>query len=332
MKAIRMHAYGDAGVLRLEDAPPMALGPRDLRIAVKAPSINPIDFKVREGVQRALIRLSMPATLGMDVSGVVTEVGAKVRGFAVGDEVFGSPSHRRMGCYAEEVVVSASECALKPASLDHHEAAALPLVGLTAWDALVGACDLRPGQRVLIQAGSGGVGTVAIQLAKHLGAEVLTTCSERNAELVRGLGADRVIDYRAERFEDVAEGCDAVLESIGGDDMRRAVATVRRGGVVASITPGLPAYTKKHGPWLGVAAFALTLVPLVVRARLSRGVKLRLVTRRASGANLARLGELVERGALRPVIDRVYPLAEAAEAHRYLETGRARGKVVLAVG
>lgn len=331
MKAIQIRSYGDADVLAVEDVAPTAIGPKDLRIAVHASSVNPIDFKLRSGAQRAIVPLSMPWTLGMDVSGVVTEVGAKVTDFAVGDEVFSSPSHKRMGCYAEEVVVRADECAKKPASLTHNEAAALPLVGLTAWNALVDTCDVQPGQKVLIQAGAGGVGTVAIQLAKHLGADVYTTCSERNVELLKMLGADRVIDYRAERFEDVAKDCDAILESMGGDHLERALATVKPRGTVASITPGLPTYTKKHGAFLGVLVFGLYLVRRVIGARLHNGARLRLVTRKASGANLAKLAALVDEGVIRPVIDRVFALDEVADAHRYLETGRARGKVVLQV-
>lgn len=332
MKAVRIHDYGDADVLRLEDVAPARLGPRDLRVAVRATAVNPIDFKLRSGAQRAVVPLSMPWTLGMDVSGVVTEVGAKVEGFAVGDPVFASPSHRRMGCYAEEVVIRADECAHKPASLTHVEAASLPLVGLTAYNALVDACALAPGDKVLIQAGAGGVGTVAIQLAKHLGAEVYTTCSERNVELLESLGADRVIDYRAERFEEVAAGCDAVLESMGGEHLDRALATVRPKGTVASITPGLPTYTERHGAWLGVLVFGAHLVRRAVGAWMRNGAKLKLVTRRASGANLAKLARMVDEGAIRPVIDRVFRLDEVADAHRYLETGHARGKVVLQIG
>lgn len=331
MKAVRIHSYGDADVLRVEDVERPRLGPRDLRIAVHATSVNPVDYKLRSGTQRAILPLTMPWTLGMDVSGVVTEVGAKVTGFAVGDEVFSSPHHRRMGTYAEEVVVRADECALKPSSISHEEAAALPLVGLTAYDAVVGAMKVKPGQKVLIQAGSGGVGTVAIQLAKHLGADVYTTCSERNAELVTSLGADRVINYREERFEDVARDCDAILESMGGAHLERALETVRPKGVVATITPGLPEYTHKYGAYLGVLRFAVYLLQRIVGSWLDKGTRLRLVTRRASGKNLAKVAKLVDEGAIRPVIDRVFPLGEVADAHRYIETGRARGKIVLAV-
>lgn len=330
MRAVRMHGYGDPSVLSVDEVEPTPLGPHDLRIRVRASSVNPVDAKIRSGAQRAIVWLSLPWTLGMDVSGEVVEVGAKVTGFAVGDEVFSSPSHRRMGCYADEVVVRADEVAHKPPSLTHEEAASLPLVGLTALDAL-DALDLRAGQRILVQAGSGGVGTIAIQLAKHRGAEVLTTCSPRNHPLVTELGADRPIDYRTERFEEVAAGCDAVLESMGPEHLRRAIDTVRPGGRIASITPGLPDYTKRWGALLGVLAFAAAFAGTWLRARLGRGVRVSLVTRRPSGARLADLAALVEDGAVRPVIDRVFPLEETAEAHRYLETGRARGKVVLSV-
>ncbi|MFK7991232.1 MAG: NADP-dependent oxidoreductase [Sandaracinaceae bacterium] len=331
MRAVRIHEYGGVETLRLEDIAPPDLGPHDLRIDVKAAGVNPVDYKLRSGAQRAVVPLSMPWTLGMDVSGVVSEVGARVSGFAVGDEVFASPHHKRMGGYADEVVVRADECAIKPAGLNHIEAAALPLTGLTAWDALVEACELQPGQKVLVQAGAGGVGTVAIQLAKHLGAEVYTTCSPRNAELVRELGADHVIDYRTQRFEEVAEGCDAVLESMGGEHVDRAIRAVRPGGRVASITQRLPELTEKHGPWMGVLVLAWTLVKRTVTARLSRGVRLKVVARKANGATLAKLAKLVEEGAIVPVVDRIFPLDEVQDAHRYIETGRARGKVVLRV-
>lgn len=331
MRAVRMHAYGGPEVLRLEEIAAPRPGPHDVRVAVHAAAVNPVDFKIRAGGQRSVVWLDLPWTLGMDVSGEVLEVGAKVSGFQVGDLVVSSPSHRRMGCYAEEVVIRADEVALKPAALTHVEAASLPLVALTAWDALVGALRLQRGQRVLIQAGAGGVGSVAIQLAKSLGAEVLTTCSAGNAELVRSLGADVLIDYRAQDWREVARGCDAVLDSLGGEALTGAIATVKQGGRVACITPGLPEFTSRYGSALGLTVFGLWMGGVMLKARVSRGVTLKLVTRRSSGKTLGEVMGLVERKALRPVIDRVYPLAEAAEAHRYLETGRAKGKVVLSV-
>lgn len=328
MRAVRLHHYGAAEELRLEDTPSPRAGPDDVLVAVRAAAVNPVDFKIRSGGQRAVLRLSLPWTLGMDVSGEVLEVGARVSGFKAGDQVVASPSHRRMGCYADEVVIRADEVALKPACLTHIEAASLPLVALTAWDALK-AMRVQRGQRVLIQAGAGGVGSVAIQLARHLGAEVLTTCSAANVELVRSLGADVAIDYRSEDWRAVARDCDAVLDSLGGEALPDAISTVRRGGRVACITPGVPEFTKRYGPVLGLVVFVGWLGGTMLRAKLTRGVSLSVVTRRTNGQTLGEVMRLVEAGALRPVIDRVFPLAEAAAAHRYLETGHARGKVVL---
>ncbi|MEM9865595.1 MAG: NADP-dependent oxidoreductase [Myxococcota bacterium] len=331
MIAIQMSAYGSPDVLSPAEVVRPSPGPHELLIAVHATSINPVDAKIRSGGQRAVIPLRFPHTLGMDVSGTVLEVGTNVRGFRVGDEVFSSPSHRRMGCYAEAVVVRASECAHKPTSIGHEEAAGLPLVGLTAWNALVDAADVREGQRVLIQAGSGGLGSFAVQLAKHLGATVYATCSTRNVEAVRGYGADHVIDYREADFEEVAKGCDVILESIGGEHIDRALRTVRRGGMVAAVTLSLPTYTKRYGAYPGIVMMVAGLLRRMVGAYLFRGVRLRPVTRRPDGVALAKLAALVDEGAIRPVIDRVLPLEDAAEAHRYIESGRARGKIILRV-
>ncbi len=328
MKAIRLHRYGGPDELVLEEVPSPRCGPHDVKLEVRAAGVNPVDFKFRDGSQRAIVWLRFPWTLGMDVSGVVREVGAKVKGFAVGDAVFSSPSHRRMGCYAEEVVVRASEVAPKPAALSHVEAAGFPLVALTAWEALVRTANLRTGERVLIQAGAGGVGTIAIQLARHLGARVLATCSARNVELVRSLGATP-IDYATEDYRAVARGCDVVLDTLGGEHLQGAVETVREGGRVVTVTPGLPEYTQRHGPVRGLLRFGLSFAAVVGRARLERGVSVWLATRRADGRLLAELARLAEQGVLRPVVDRTFPLARAADAHRYLETGHARGKVLL---
>ena len=332
MKAARIHEYGEPDVFRIEEVEEPTCGPNEVLVAVRASSVNPIDYKIRGGGQRSVVWLSMPSKLGLDLSGVVTEVGAKVTRFAVGDEVYASPSHRRIGTYAERIAVRESELAHKPTNLTHEEAASIPLVGLTAWDCLVGAANVQPGERVLVQAGSGGVGTFAIQLAKALGAsEVLTTCSPRNHELVRDLGADVCIDYRTQNWEEVAKDVDVILESVGGDDVGRAIRTVRRGGRVACITAGLPTYTKQYGPALGLTAMVGKTATRMLCAAVGRNVKLRFVTRAPSGKNLQAITELIEAGKIRPVIDRVFPLDAIADAHRYLETGRARGKVVIGI-
>lgn len=331
MRAVRTHAYGDPSVLRVDEVPVPTPGPRDLLIAVKASAVNPIDYKLRKGLQQAVVPLRFPAILGMDISGVVVGMGAGVTRFALGDEIVASPTHKRMGGYAEKLVVDEREAAKKPASISHVEAASLPLVGLTAWDALVRHGHLRRGERVLVQAGSGGVGTIAIQLAKHIGAEVLTTASARNEALVRDLGADVFIDYDAQSYEEVAAGCDLVLDALGDEHLERALDTVRPGGRIITITPGVPTLVGRYGPALGILAVGLRIVAFAAKARARKGVSFRPVTRVADGETLGVLMALAGRGAIRPVIDTVLPLEDAAEAHRLLEAGHRRGKVVLEV-
>jgi NADPH:quinone reductase-like Zn-dependent oxidoreductase len=331
MRAARLHAYGPPENLLVEDVPPPPLtAPDEVRVAIHATAINPVDWKIRGGGQRGAIRYALPRVLGMDLSGVVTEVGAHVTRFAVGDEVYASPDHHRPGTYAEETVVPEAQLAPKPANLSHEEAASLPLVGLTAWQCIAEAVAARPGQRVFIMAGSGGVGSFAIQLAKHHGAHVATTCSARNEALGRELGADQVIDYRTTRFEDVLSDLDVVLDSRGHDATWRALPLVRRGGLLASIVSGLPGYTERYGATLGVLATGAHIARLRL-AGIRHGVTARTVVRKPSGDDLAAIGRLVEGGAIRPILDRVFPLEEIAAAHAYGETGRITGKVVIRV-
>ncbi len=248
MNAIVFHRYGEPDVLEHTQVPTPAAGPGDVLVRVHAAAVNPVDCKIRHGAQRLIVRPSLPATPGMDLSGTVVAVGEGVTKFSLGDEVFASPTHKRMGAYAEVSRVSEVELALKPTSLDHEQAASLPLVALTAWDALVRRGKLQPGERVLIQAGAGGVGTIAIQLAKHLGATVLATCSDKNADFVRSLGADEVIDYRKQDYTDVARGADMIVDALGPADIVKAVGTVRRGGRVIALTIGLPEATCASRP------------------------------------------------------------------------------------
>jgi NADPH:quinone reductase-like Zn-dependent oxidoreductase len=330
LKAARIHAYGDPDQLRVEEVDDPVAGPRDLLIRVHASSVNPVDAKIRSGSQRGAVRLKLPWILGMDVSGVVEAVGEQVEGFAVGDEVYASPTHRRPGTYAELVAIEADAVAAKPETLTHVEAASLPLVGLTAWDCLVGAAKLEAGETVLIQAGAGGVGTVAVQLARALGARVATTCSGRNVDFVRELGADVAIDYTETKFEEAIDGCDVVLESMGGAIHGRSLKVLRRGGRLVSINSGLPAATARWGPNLALAAVGLRLLGRKI-AGLGRGVKVSTVVRKPSGAHLAELAALVDAGEIRPVVAEVFPLERIADAHRAIETGRTRGKNVIQV-
>lgn len=331
MKAARIHAYGDADELQIDEVPDPEVGPGDVLIRVRATSVNPVDYKIRSGAQRGVVRLKLPWILGMDVSGVVEAVGDRVDDFAVGDAVYSSPTHRRPGTYAELVAIDAAAVARKPETLTHEEAASLPLVGLTAWDCLVGGAGLQEGERVLIQAGAGGVGTVAIQLAKSIGAEVATTCSARNIDFVRELGADFAIDYNDGPFEEAISDVDVVLESMGGEIHDRSLKVLRRGGRLVSINTGLPAATAKWGPNLGVVAVGLGLLGRKLRGRFGHGVKVSAAVRKPSGANLAKLAALVDDGKIKPVIAEVFPLERIADAHRAVETGKTRGKNVIAV-
>ncbi len=328
MKAATIHRYGDPDVFQIDEIDPPAVGPHDVLIDVRAAGINPVDSKIRRGGQRAVARYKLPAVLGLDVSGVVAAVGARVTKFVVGDEVFGSPSHRRQGTYAEQVAIDETHLAPKPARISHVEAASLPLVGLTAWQCLVGVAELSAGDKVLIQAGAGGVGSFAIQLARHLGAEVATTCSERNADFVRRLGATVVIDHARERFDEVLADYDVVLESMGGVDLQRAPRVLRRGGKLVYITTGLADYGERYGPMLGAAIVVGRIAWRWLSSRV-RGKPASVVVREPNGEQLARIGDLVDRGAITPIVEQTFPLERIADAHRALDTGRTRGKIVI---
>jgi len=331
MRAVRIHEYGDPSVLRIDTVPLPEMRPRDLLVEVHATSVNPVDWKIRSGSQRGAVRLRLPWVLGMDLSGVVLRVGEAVTRFRPGDEVWSSPTHKRPGTYAELCCIDEAQAALKPTNLSHVEAASVPLVGLTAWDCLVVAADLRAGQKVLVQAGAGGVGTIAIQLAKHLGAHVAATCSTKNVDFVRSLGADEVIDYTVDQFDEVVSGYDVVLESLGGDFQRRALRVLRRGGHIASINGGLPEATARYGPNLGLAVVGLQMLGAKMGSRLRRNVKTSIVVRSPDGENLAQLTALAEDGVIRPVVAEVFPLERIADAHRASEAGHARGKIVVNV-
>jgi len=330
MRAMILTEYGDPNVLQLTELPIPEVGPRDVLVDVKATSVNPVDTKIRQGGQRGAIRYKLPWVLGLDVSGVVSAVGQEVTRFQVGDAVYGSPTHRRHGCAAEHVVIDEHELAHKPKNLTHQEAASLPLVAQTAMDCLLPHLEGKPGQRVLVQAGAGGVGSVAIQIAKIYDAYVATTCSPRNAEFVRDLGADEVIDYRErDVFAEDAQW-DVVLEAIGPDERNRALQVVPKGGAVASITGGLPDNTKKYGPNLGVVVTGLSMGAFCVRGWLS-GKKARNVVRRSSSSSLEQLTTWVEAGQVRPCVHQVFDLEDLADAHAALERGGGRGKIVVEV-
>lgn len=331
MRAARITAYGGPEVLSVDDdAPEPVAGRGEVLVDVHASSVNPIDCKIRGGALRAALRYPLPRTLGMDLSGVVAAVGEGVERWKVGDEVVASPGPKTPGTYAERTVVKAGELGRKPKNLTHQEAASLPLAFLTAWQSLVDTSALKAGERLLVQAGAGGVGTLAIQLGKHLGAFVVTTCSAANSELVKSLGADQVIDYRNEAWDQVASEVDVVLDAIGFAEARRARKVLRKGGRIVGISVGLPERVKKAGPLLGLLGTGVAMACNIVGSRL-HGVPSRFITRRPDGKQLDLMADLCEQGVIRPVIDTVYPLARIADAHRQSDSGRTRGKIVIAV-
>ncbi|MFO0744782.1 MAG: NADP-dependent oxidoreductase [Myxococcota bacterium] len=331
MRAARIHSYGGPEVFSVDDdAPDPVAGPGQVLVQVHASSVNPVDCKIRNGAFRAALRYPLPRTLGMDVSGVVVGVGEGVARWKVGDEVVGSPGPKTPGTYAELTVLPEGELGRKPKNLSHVEAASLPLAFLTAWQALVDKSHLKAGERLLVQAGAGGVGSLAIQIGKHLGAYVATTCSARNTELVKSLGADRAIDYNAEQWDAGGKDFDVVLDALGLAEARKARKILKKGGRIVGISVGLPERVKKAGPVLGILGTGVALGCTIVGSRL-RGVPSRFFTRKADGGQLDTMAELCESGALKPVIDSVYPLAQIAEAHRHSDSGRARGKIVIQV-
>ncbi len=331
MLAAQIHEYGAPDVFRLEEVQKTVPRARDLLVRVVATSVNPVDCKARSGAQRNVMRYRLPWILGLDVSGIVEAVGAKVTAFRPGDAIVSSPVHSRPGTYAEYVCIDERQCAHKPKNVTHEEAASFPLVGLTAYQCVVEHGRLRSGERVLIHAGSGGVGSFAIQLAKHLGARVITTCSEKNADFVRELGADEVIDYRNERFADVCEPVDLVLDTLGPEIFADNLRVLKRGGRLMNITVDVGGHLERYGRELSVLTLGLSLARIVSFAKVKKNVEARHVIKRCDGMQLQAITHLVERGRIRPTIDRVLPLSEIAEAHRYSESNRARGKIVLSV-
>jgi NADPH:quinone reductase-like Zn-dependent oxidoreductase len=333
MKAFIVDRYGSSGGNpRAGEMPEPGVGERDVLVQVRAAGVNLLDSKIRDGEFKLILPYRLPFILGNDVAGVVVRAGNRVRKFKPGDEVYARPAKDRIGTFAEFISVSEDDLAPKPARLTMEEAAAVPLAALTAWQALTGIADLRKGQKVLIHAGSGGVGTFAIQLAKHLGATVATTTSAANAGLVKRLGADIVIDYRKDDFETVLHGYDVVLNSLGSETLRKSLRVLRPGGKLISISgPPDPAFAREVGkPWI-LRPATRVLSYRVRKAARRRHVSYSFLFMRASGDQLREITSLIDSGTIEPVIDRVFPFESTSEAMAYVETGRAKGKVVVTV-
>lgn len=332
MKAFILDRYGKQERLRAADVPEPEVCDDDVLIQVHATALNQLDSKLRNGEFKLILPYRMPLILGHDVAGVVVRVGPRVRQFKVGDEVYARPDDFRIGTFAELIAVKEDSVAIKPRNISMEEAASIPLVGLTAWQALVDMAHLQPGQKVFIQAGSGGVGTFAIQLAKHLGATVATTASAANNALVKGLGADVVIDYKKDAFEERLSGYDVVLNSQDGKTLAKSLGVLQPGGHLISISgpPDPPFAQDIQASWL---------VKQVVRAisfgtrRQARRLQVgyAFLFMKPSGRQLGQITQLIESGAIRPVIDRVFPFDATNEAMAYVDSGRAKGKVVIKV-
>jgi NADPH:quinone reductase-like Zn-dependent oxidoreductase len=328
MRAFVVEKYGKDG-LRAANVPEPAVGPRDVLVRVGAASINPLDKMVRNGEFKLLLKYKLPFVLGHDLAGVVTRVGGEVRDYKVGDEVYARPRDLRIGAFAEYIAIDQADIALKPRSLTREQAAAVPLVALAAWQALVEVAQLKPGQKVLVHAGAGGLGSTVIQLAKHLGAFVATTAHGNDAEKVRGLGADEVIDYTKANFAEMLSGYDVVLDSLGGDNLARSLTVLKPGGLAISVVgPPDAAFASQVGrPFLKPA---MALLSLKVRAQARKlGVRYSFFFMRADGVQLKTLAAFYDTGALRPMLDRTFPFDETVDAMAYVEHGRARGKIVV---
>ncbi len=332
MRAFILDRYGKKSELRLGQVPEPELRDDEVLVKVQAASVNLLDAKIRNGEFKPLLPYRLPLILGHDVAGTVVKVGPRVRRFKPGDAVYSRPDDFRIGAFAEFIAIKESSLALKPEKLTMEEAASIPLVGLTAWQALVEIANLRKGQKVFIQAGSGGVGTFAIQLAKHLGAFVATTTSTKNVDWVKNLGADLVIDYKEDDFETLIKDYDVVLNSQDSKTLVKSLSVLKPGGKLISISgPPDPAFAEAIGA-PGILKLVMGLLSLGVRKKAKRkNVSYSFLFMKADGDQLREITTLIDSGAIRPVIDRVFPFESTQEAMAYVETGRAKGKVVITV-
>lgn len=325
--------YGGEAGMRAVDLPDPQVGADDVLVKIHAAGVNPLDLRIRNGDFKAFLPYRLPLVLGNDLAGTVVRVGPSVTRFAVGDEVYARPDKDRIGTFAELIAVHQDDLAPKPATLTMAEAASLPLVALTAWQALVERAHVQPGHKVLIHAGAGGLGSIAVQLAKALGAQVATTVSTAKTDLARDLGADVVVDYRTQDFEEVLDGYDIVLDSLGGENLAKSLRVLKPGGTAISVAgPPDPAFARELGlnPFLRLVMTALSFKTR--RDAKRHGVTYSFLFMKASGDQLRELTPLIDAGKVRPVVDRVFPFDETLQAMEYVEKGRAKaGKVVVSM-
>lgn len=332
MKAYSISRYSKTDRLKLVDLPVPDLKQDEVLVEIYAASVNQLDLKIKSGEFKLILPYKLPLVLGHDVSGVVTKVGSTVTKFKAGDEVYARPSDFHIGAFAEYIAINEKDLALKPTNISFEEAASIPLVSLTAWQALIEKSNLKKGQKVFIQAGSGGVGTIAIQLAKHLGLKTATTTGAANTELVKSLGADVVIDYRKEDFEAFLKDYDLVLNSQDAKTLEKSLNVLKDGGKVISISgPPTPVFANEFNlPWY--VKFAAKLLSSKIRGKAKKSnVDYEFLFMRANGMQLSEIGKLIETGVIRPIVDKVFPFEQMNEAMSYVSSGHAKGKVVVKV-
>lgn len=331
MRAMVIDRYGKVP-MHLAEMPTPEIGEYEVLAEIHAASINPIDFKIRDGKVKLLVKYKMPLILGNDFSGVVAKVGAKVTRFKAGDEIYARPRKSKIGTFAEYIAIHEDDIALKPKNLNFEEAASIPLVGLTSYQALTDILQLKKGQKILIQAGAGGVGTFTIQLAKLMGATVATTASEAGANLVKSLGADEIINYKTEKFEEILKNYDAVFDTLGGEILEKSFGIIKDGGKLVSVS-GLPnaRFGKEYGSgFFKTLLFSAASHKLTVLEK-EHNVQYTFLFMKPSGEQLRIIADFIETGKIKPIIDRVFPFEDAQKAMEYAESGRAKGKIILKI-
>ena len=332
MKALTFKRYGKSPEIAFAEVPRPTLKPDELLVQVHAAGLNPIDNMIPAGTFKPVLKFELPATLGSDISGVVTEVGSSVTRFKPGDAVFASLFDLGRGSIAEFAAVPERVAASKPVNLDFVQAAAVPMVALTSWQALKERANIRAGQKVFIPAGSGGIGTFAIQLAKHFGARVGTTTSTGNVQLVTSLGADEIVDYKKQEFEKVLCDYDVVLGTIRGDAIEKSIGILNPGSKIVSLIGPLDAAFARARRLNFILRLIFGLMSRkIMRLAKTRDVSYSFLFVRPDGNQLAEIGELLESEQVRPVIDKVFPFDQAKDALEYLAQGRAKGKVVVKI-
>ncbi len=332
MRALVLKRYGGPDPVAFADLPRPTIKPDEILVQVHAVGLNPIDYMIPKGTFKPILRFALPATMGSDLAGVVVEVGSRVTHFKPGDAVFASLFDLGTGSLADYAAVPERAAAIKPANLNFVQAASVPMVGLTAWQAFKERARLKPGQKVFIPAGAGGIGTFAIQLAKHLGAKVGTTTSTDNVAMVRSLGADEVIDYKKQEFDSVLRDYDAVLGTVRGDGVEKSLRILKPDSrVVSLVGPPDAAFARARGMNVFMRFVFGLMSGKIIRQARKRGAEYSFMFVRPDGRQLAEIGALLDAGSIRPVIDRVFPFDQSKEALAYLEKGRAKGKVVVQI-